>query len=284
MLLRGRADVSPHVVHLDHELRGAESAGDARFVADLAATWGLAFTRASRTDMENDRGGAAGGNLSARLRALRMALFRRVVSAHGLQGVILAHHADDQAETVFHRLLRGSGFAGLSGMAERATVGGLLILRPLLGVRREALREHLRSNAQAWREDASNASDKYLRNRLRRVLAGHPELTDALLDLGRACQGLNEWVRAEVPPIEATLPLEVLRALPPLVAREAARRWLVARGVPAGEILPDVVDRLVEMAADAAAPPRRHFPGGVLVRRSSGVLWVDPEPRSGGRK
>jgi tRNA(Ile)-lysidine synthase len=84
-----------------------------------------------------------------------------------LDGVILAHHADDQAETVLLRLLRGSGYAGLAGMARDSDVGGLRVLRPLLTVRAESLRQYLKSRSLSWREDSSNRSGKYLRNRVR---------------------------------------------------------------------------------------------------------------------
>lgn len=274
-MLSGRADLALHVIHLDHQTRGEASAGDARFVAALANQMGLPCTVATRAETEPLLTDLP-ANPSARYRALRAALYCRVVAGHGLEGIVLAHHADDQAETVLHRLLRGSGVMGLGGMAGRTTVGGLLILRPLLGVRREQLRAFLASRGQPWREDASNQSGQYLRNRLRRGLAGQPALTDALLALGEACAELREWVRGQVPPLEAVLPVERLRDLPALVARETARQWLTGRGVPDHEIVPAVLDRLLAMAADAASPPRRHFPGRVLVRRWGGVLFVDP--------
>ena len=92
---------------------------------------------------------------------MRLALFRSIVKREKLSGVILAHHADDQAETVLSRLLRGSGYTGLAGMLPRASVCGLMILRPLLDVRREMLRKYLRSIGEAWREDLSNRSPQY---------------------------------------------------------------------------------------------------------------------------
>ena len=125
-------------------------------------------------------------NISSRYRAVRIALFRKVVSDHRLSGVALAHHADDQAETVLVRCC-GSGAMGLAGMEEIADLGGLHMARPLLGVRRAALRSFLQSIGQPWREDASNESDKYLRNRLRRLLAGRAELFAALLGMGDSC-------------------------------------------------------------------------------------------------
>ena len=276
-LLRARADLSLHVVHLDHETRGRDSTDDAAFVADLARRWSLPCTVARWRDVEPTLAlGPDLNNPSARYRAGRLTLFRRVTGEHGLHGVVLAHHADDQAETVLHRLLRGSGPAGLVGMAPRSEVGGLLVLRPLLRVRKEALREYLRATGQPWREDRSNESDVYLRNRLRKLLSGNPELTDGLLELADACRGLRDWVAANAPEVEAmeVLPVATLRDLPLPLAREGARRWLAARGAPADELAPAALDRLVEMAIDAASPARQHFPGALLVGRRGGKLFI----------
>jgi tRNA(Ile)-lysidine synthase len=195
-----------------------------------------------------------------------------VVAARGLAGVLLAHHADDQAETVLHRLLRGSGYAGLAGMGRRSTVGGLVILRPLLGVGREALCAHLREGGQAWREDESNASEHYFRNRLRRVLETFPQLTPRLLEMSEACRAARDWARDAAPVLPATFPLSELSGLPPVLAREAAAGWLASRGVPRGELSPAVIDRLLAMATDAATPSRQHFPGQVLIRRRGGSI------------
>ena len=272
-LVRGRPDVRPHVVHLDHQLRGDAGTADADFVRDLAARWGLPCTVARRHDLEPRVPGLP-ANPSARYRALRLALFRETAAAHGLAGVLVAHHADDQAETVLHRLLRGSGTPGLAGMDAGTTVAGLLVRRPLLAVRRHALRRHLLDLGQPWREDASNASDAYLRNRLRRVLAGRPQLTDDLIALAAACRAARDWARYAAPALADAFPARQLAALPAVLARESARRWLLARGVPPADLArsPAAADRLVKMAGDAASSPRRHFPGGILVRRSAGVI------------
>jgi hypothetical protein len=89
---------------------------------------------------------------------------------------------------------------------------------------------------------------------------------------------LSEWVRTaapwDTPPI---LAVAALREVPSLVARETARRWLTGRRVPPHELTPDVLERLIAMAGDAASPPRQHFPGGVLVRRRGGQLFVDDD-------
>jgi hypothetical protein len=161
-------------------------------------------------------------------------------------------------------------------MAPRAVVAGVVVLRPLLRTRRAVLRDWLRAAGQAWREDESNDSDKYRRNRVRRALASRPELTDALVDVSDAARDLAAWTRRRAPPAAGPeLGVAAFRDVPTLLARETARRWLADRGAPAGELTGEVLDRLVLMAADAASPPRQHFPGGILVRRRSGRLFVD---------
>ena len=164
------------VAHLNHALRGAESDADQRFVADLAAGYGLPFvtetvdvaalSRRERRSLED-----AG-------RQARYAFFERAASAHGADSVALAHHADDQAETVIMRLLRGSGITGLSAM--RPCRDGRYV-RPLLALTRSEIERYLRSGNIGYRVDPSNEDVAFLRNRIRheimpRLAALNPEI------------------------------------------------------------------------------------------------------------
>ncbi len=160
LLLCERPDLHLHVVHLDHQTRGDASTGDARFVVELSKRLGLPCTLALRSDVEATMADIP-ANDSSRYRAARLALFRRVARDHALGGVLLAHHADDRAETILHRLLRGSGPAGLSPLELVTDLGGLRIVRPLLEARADEIRRYLTRIGQPWREDASNASDAY---------------------------------------------------------------------------------------------------------------------------
>ena len=272
-LLRSRADVRCHGVHLDHETRGGASAADAQFVAGLCAAWRVPCTVARRSELEPGMTGLP-ENRSARFRALRLALFQQICAQHGLAGVILAHHADDQAETILQRLLRGSGPAGLAGMRSRTRVEGLTILRPLLEVGSAQLRQMLRARRQAWREDASNASPAYQRNRVRAVLSAHPAISRFLLEMGAAMDQWMRWARPGAPALAETFNVRELAGQPEALAQEAARQWLAARGAPREELSATVLGRLVEMARDAGTPPRRHFPGRLLVSRRAGRIGV----------
>jgi tRNA(Ile)-lysidine synthase len=274
-LLRGRDDLSLHVVHLDHQTRGQASTDDARFVEELAGELQVPCTIVVRSEIEPEIPHLP-QNLSARYRAIRIELYRRVVSQHRLQGVILAHHADDQVETVLQRLIRGSGPAGLRGMAGRTRIGSVLVLRPLLCVSRDALRDYLAQIGQSWREDASNQSPQYLRNRLRKWLAAEPDLRDALLELGAACGALGQWTMEKAPRLCDAFGPRELAGVPALLARESARRWLLSRGAPPGELSEASLERLIDMANDAASAPRQTFPGNVQVRRRQGRIESAP--------
>jgi tRNA(Ile)-lysidine synthetase-like protein len=274
LLLSQRSDLSLHIVHLDHQLRGEASAGDAEFVRELAEERGLPCTIARREEWEAKVWDLP-ANPSARWRALRMELFSNVVTKGKLAGVALAHHADDQAETILMRVLRGKGptrAGGLGGMTEVSRWRGTTVIRPLLHVRRQALRDLLCDAGQAWREDESNQSDRYTRNLVRGFLLDRPELHEPVLELGRACGDYARWVRENSPRLEASFFCKTLARLPGALARESARRWLVGRGAPSEGVTPGVVGRLIEMAVDAASPGRGQFPGGVVVRRAGGRI------------
>jgi tRNA(Ile)-lysidine synthase len=157
------------VAHFDHGLRNRESEEDAAFVGRLAAALGLSF-HLGRGDV---RGGARASKISLQMaaRKLRLHFLRETCRAHHYDRLALGHTADDQVELFFLRLLRGAGGEGLRGM-EPASPGGLV--RPLLAVGKAPLLAYLREEGLDFREDSSNRSRAYLRNRLRLDLL--PEL------------------------------------------------------------------------------------------------------------
>ncbi|HVT89835.1 MAG TPA: tRNA lysidine(34) synthetase TilS [Tepidisphaeraceae bacterium] len=274
-LLRNRNDLKLHVVHLDHQTRGQESTGDAQLVQQLAAQWKLPSTAATREQIE-PLVPAAPSNPPARYRALRLELYRQVIQANQLQGVLLAHHADDQAETTFQRLLRSASYISIPGMNFQTVVDSVTILRPLLACRRQQLRDYLKQNSIPWREDQSNDSDKYLRNQLRKILARHESLHQAMLNLSETCDDLRAWVRQAASNPGVRLSIERFNRLPRLLAEEQARRWLADQGVNCERIEAAVIDRLLNMAGDAASSSRQDFPDGLIVRRRAGEIFNEP--------
>ncbi len=162
--LRDELGVTLKVVHFNHVLRGAESEADVVFVSQLADALELEFL-AAREDVRAEAT-RQGWNLEDAARRMRYAFFDRVISEGKATHIAVAHTADDQAETLLAHLIRGTGPTGLAGIYPVAGA----IVRPLLGTRREILREYLRANDQGWREDSSNRDIRRTRARIREQL------------------------------------------------------------------------------------------------------------------
>ncbi len=142
------------LVHCNFALRGADSDADEQLVRKAAKQYGKrVFVR--RCPVES-------GNVQTEARRLRYAFFDGLMQAHGFDYLLTAHHGDDSVETFFINLLRGTGLRGLTGIRDRER-----ILRPLRKVLRRDLADYAAAYGVRWREDASNASDKYVRNRIR---------------------------------------------------------------------------------------------------------------------
>jgi tRNA(Ile)-lysidine synthetase-like protein len=152
------------VAHLNHSLRGAESEVDAAFVEKLAKESGLQFVQ--RVEDVGSEAEREGWNLEDAGRRLRRRFFDGLVAEGRADRIAVAHTADDQAETVLAQVMRGTGLAGLAGIYPVAEP----VVRPLLEVRRQDLREYLRAIQQDWREDATNGDTRRMRARIRKDL------------------------------------------------------------------------------------------------------------------
>lgn len=180
------AGVGLRAVTLDHGLR-PESALEARLVAGWARARGVAHSTLRWNGPTDD------GNLQAAARAARYRLIGAWARAEGVGAVLLAHTIDDVAETFLMRLGRRSGVEGLAMMSSAFRREGVLWLRPLLGIERSELRDHLRRVGQVWIEDPSNEDPRFGRARMRRLLpalaaGGIPvaALADVARNLGAA--------------------------------------------------------------------------------------------------
>ena len=159
------------VAHLNHQLRGRSSDADERLVRRAAAALKLAL----RVGRANVRKFAQARNLSLEMaaRTARHDFLARTARRLGIPSVALAHHADDQLELFFLRLLRGSGGEGLAGMKWRSpspSERAIELVRPLLGQAKAALRQYAAARGIRFREDPSNASMDIQRNRIRHEL------------------------------------------------------------------------------------------------------------------
>jgi tRNA(Ile)-lysidine synthase len=301
--LRDELGVTLSVVHFDHMLRGDASTSDAQFVADLARDSGFQIV-AAREDVaaEADR---HGWNLEDAARRLRYAFFERVCADGQATRIAVAHTAQDQAETVLAHLIRGTGPTGLAGIYPAARS----VIRPLLGIARQDLRDYLRAKNQIWREDATNSDTRRLRARIREQLLPvlerdfAPAIATHLGELARL-SGEQElfWsavvedrfrsfvqVAGDVMTIQIRdllLPLELISSsnIPPagsnsseatplraLTERIIRRLYEGVRG-DRKDLGAQHVEQVIHLATESTSGRRLELPGNIFVERTFGKL------------
>ncbi len=299
--LRDRLGIILLVVHFNHKLRGTESDADARFVEDLAGARKLEYI----AGCEDVAAAAATHkwNLEDAARRLRYAFFERLIAEGRATRVVVAHTADDQAETVLAHILRGTGLAGLAGIYP--AVGS--VVRPLLGERRERLREYLRHLGQNWREDSTNCDLSRQRARIREQLLPllerdfSPRAVNQLSRLARLAREeeifwnalvQDRWdvlVRADegkfsIRVHDLLAPLDLASAAEPGALRTLTerliRRLYQVLGGPGGPTEVHVA-QVIHLARASASGSRAELPGGILVERNFGELVFSRARRAG---
>ncbi|TWT41589.1 tRNA(Ile)-lysidine synthase [Botrimarina hoheduenensis] len=234
-----------HVAHFDHCQRGEESTADAAWVRALCARLGVKYHQGQWCSAEHAPSPPPRAS-EAVLRGSRRRFLVETANQIGARCIVLAHHADDQAETVLFRALRGAGLHGLSGIRPFVSVHrGLTIVRPLLAIPRADLLAYLANLGSEYRIDSTNATTEATRNWIRQVLlpAAEERFPAAAEALGRLAEQaaehhaliveqaaqlcdvalLTQAKSTEAPATLLVLRAGVLRAAPEPIAREALR-------------------------------------------------------------
>ncbi len=208
--LRSEIGAVVSVVHLNHQLRGADSESDEQFVAELAKQHNLEF-HFDRNDVRA-HAGEKHLSLEAAARHARYQFFERLLRKNVLDRVATAHTLDDQAETVILRLARGTGTRGLAGIYPLLQIApDKTIVRPLLTIRRKDLKAYLEQLAQEWREDKSNRDLRHSRNRVRHGILPrmeqhlNPSVREALADTAEIARGEEEYWSKEVARLQGSV-------------------------------------------------------------------------------
>jgi tRNA(Ile)-lysidine synthase len=268
--------------HFNHRLRGEESDADESFVADLCRKTDVKCEvgRAREEQFE-----AASNGIEAAARTARYDFLRETAARVGARYVVTGHTADDQAETILHHILRGTGIAGLAGMARARPLGtAATLIRPLLGFRRNELVAYLAELGQPFRSDSSNADRAFTRNRIRCQLLPelaeqyNPEVIESLLRLGRLAGEVQTIVDTLVADLHAravTYPLPCavhislteLAGEPPYIVRELFMAVWRRSDWPLQSMGFREWDLLARMAIPCPAlpgPAKQMLPGGIL--------------------
>jgi len=277
------------VAHFNHRLR-ADAGQDAEFVVELASRLGLCCELG-----DGDTALAArleGDGLEAAARGERYRFLQSAAERIGARYVVTAHTADDQAETILHRIIRGTGVAGLAGMRRARPLGeAVTLIRPLLSVNRAEVLAYLAHLGEPYREDPSNTSPAHTRNRIRHSLLPllkadyNAKVMPALLRLGAAAgdaQRIIEHLVAQL--IEravkfpssdrATIDCNRLTGEDRHLIRELFIAIWRRQDWPMQSMGFAQWRRLAEMIL-ASAPRKQTFPGAIVAERTAALLSIE---------
>ena len=278
------------LAHIHHQLRGLESDEDEAFVHRLPTLWqeprlivhSTRIAVAEQAEAERE-------NLEAVARRERYRWLGELARAQGATWIATGHTADDQAETVLFRLLRGAGTLGLAGIPATRALDGATIIRPLLDVRRSALLNYLKAEDIPYRVDSSNQNQKLTRNRIRHELLPllerdyNPAVVPILCQLAEQAREEHAQTRAaaerlllaaERPRAGDMLVLAVapLQDAEPNLVREMFRLLWQREGWPLADMDRPRWHWLVEIAQGSR--PACDLPGPVHARRAGPVVQL----------
>lgn len=282
------------VAHLDHGLR-ASSAEDAAFVTRLAQELNLPLV-AGRVDVA-EQARARKQSIELAGRQARQEFFRAAARDAGCDYIATGHQADDNVETVLHRIVRGTGLDGLRGIRVSRRLGsaGPWMVRPLLGVSRRRVRAYLTGRGLPWREDPTNRDAAHTRNRIRHELLPllrerfNPAVEAAIARLIVSAEWAGRWLDDLAAETFATLAIErsdrhVSLAAPPLrrkgelVVSQAIRAALDALGAPRRAVGLDHIRRVMTLLAEGRDGAELHLPHDIRVRREPQKLVFELGP------
>ena len=274
--------------HINHRLRGKAGEADERFVVEQASEMGLPVVTRAVDVREHARMRKL--SIETAARQLRLAALGEIAREHGCSWIAAGHQKNDNAETVVHRLRRGTGFRGLAGIRPvRPLADDLWLARPLLCVTREEIVRYLRERGLSWREDHTNIDIAYTRNYIRHRLLpllqreSQAPLVEELADLATSAGRLYDRIQREAQEAwaaivqpggdEVRIEASRLASLPELVAVELIRRALVSLGC--GER--DLTERHYRGVLELAEQQRTSLPGGLTARCTSGRIVLNRE-------
>jgi len=287
----GCVDVEFVCAHVNHQLRGSDSDEDEAFVLREAARCGLP-TVTARVEVRKQ---AKRHRLSVETaaRRLRLEQLGEMAQRHKCSRIATGHQKNDNAETVVHRLLRGTGFRGLAGIRPaRRFDNGLTFTRPLLCVRRDEILTYLDKHKLKWREDHTNADPAYTRNLIRhRLLPALQQqsdgpLMDILSELATAAGGLFARIERQAAraqrqltaraPGRVAVDAAALAQLPAPVAVELVRRELVSLGCHERDLSRKHYASILRLARAPTGGNRATLPEGFVAQRERDRIILRP--------
>jgi len=289
-----------HVAHFNHQLRGTEAEKDAAFVEAAANGLDLSCTIETRDIARMAERESLGVEELGRRE--RYAFFERVCLRADSRIIAVGHQADDNAETILHRILRGTGLRGLAGIPRSRPLrpeSTVRIIRPLLNYGGRSLRSYLADEGVAYREDRSNAALEPMRNRIRNMILPkietevNPQVRDALTRLGEQARWLEEYLQETVHRTFQTLIIsrtdqvltlnaDALSRKSRIVQTELIRVAYRSFGLGEQDLSFSHLVSVLELIADPASGKQTQMPGGMTVEKRYQQLifsFLSAQPR-----
>jgi len=274
-----------HVAHLHHGLRGSDADEDAEFVEALARRLGLSF-HVERANLP-EKIAAQSGSTEEIARQHRYAFLERIALKTGSERVAVGHHADDDVETILHRICRGTGIRGLAGMRDIRPIrpdSRVQLVRPLLQERRATIEALCRQQQIETRSDSTNLTTEFTRGRIRNALLPllrehlNPNVSEALLRLAEQARWLETYLKdAAARTFESLVVSDdpgriVLNVRALLCKQRVIQAEVIRRAVsllPGGEsdLSFTHVDGVLRLAAERGSGKELHLPGSVVIRK-----------------
>jgi tRNA(Ile)-lysidine synthase len=281
------------MVHFNHHLREAESDGDERFVRGLAGSMAIAYlggqADVARVAREKKR------NLEATGRELRYRFFFSLVDQGRLELVVTAHTANDQAETVLMRLLRGAGTRGLSGIYP--LLEGK-VARPFLDLTRAEIMREIEARKLEYRVDSTNLDSRLRRNKVRRELLPllEREFNPAIIPLlkGHADRARDEEAFLEQQALDRSRPwrlregmdekisVRALEGFEPAIQRRVLRQMLQSVRPGLRGLAYSHIEEILRFATGAQSGRSLSLPGETVARKEFDWFVLGPQPASSG--
>lgn len=277
-------------LHVHHGLRGAEADRDASYVKRVCGEHGI-LCRVVCADV-SEYAREHGMSTEEAGREIRYRAFQEEADRTGADRIAVAHHRDDNAETILHNLFRGSGLKGLGGIAPVRDN----IVRPLLCFSREEILTYLEENGIEYCTDSTNLEDDYTRNRLRNQIlplitsAINPRAVENINRAGGMIAQADDYLSSQASAVwedcgmeedgRLGIPLEILEKQPPVIRTYLIMQMIRRMSGAAKDITFKHVEQVLELAFKAAGS-RADLPYGLSGRRSYRELWIEKKENGG---
>ncbi|MCX5632164.1 MAG: tRNA lysidine(34) synthetase TilS, partial [Phycisphaerae bacterium] len=292
--LSGKIDNVFHIAHINHQLRGEKSLEDEEFVKTLAKQHNLPVT-VEQVDVKKY---AKGNKLSIETAArfLRLEKLAAIAQKNNCSCVATAHHKNDNAETIIHRLLRGTGFKGLAGIRPKTILNDITFIRPLLCLNRKEIEDYLVSQNIKWQTDHTNLDCRFTRNRIRHRLLpflqkrSADNIVESLFVLSQRCLALSEKIESRAKAAEkkciieqlehfVSVDIEKFNAYPSFLKVEIIQNALQRCGIGLQKITNVHYGRIIKFLKEGRTGKTLQLPDKAIIKKQQSSFYLGcPQP------